>query len=330
MGPKLFNPTYNTSAQEFKKYLPVNINLRFETVSSYLALAEENYIETLLGSSLFSRMVSYYVANPTLPTECDDKTLIEKVRFAIVRLAIWKGYDVINSNISDTGVSTAVDKENRLYRYQEENIKKSLKNEGFDYLDNVLSFLESKSNVFPEFASSEYVTTLHNSLIHNTKSFNECYNIENSRLVFLKMKKFVRDVELIKLQHRVGAAFYNELLTADESVAKYAAILPNIRRFVVYEAVAEGIGELHKIPTDKGLVFEGSDADGYIESPIDRARIAETMMQFSDKAEKYLAVAINYIKQNKSNYPNYTSFAGDSPADGVVHIDNTKRKTFLA
>ncbi len=324
MQPRLFNSDYNARAGELKGYLPVNINLRFETVASHIALCEENYVLPLLGSALFERLVAYYGAHPSLDVESSDRTLIHKVRFALVRLAVWKGYDVISANISDTGVSSEVDRENRLYRYQEENIKSMLKNEGFDYLDNVLSYLDASSD-FPE-----YVRPTADSLIRDTAAFNSCYNIENSRLVFLKMRQYVRDVELIDLQHRIGVDFYRELLTADESVGKYAAILPNIRRFVVYASVAEGIGELHKMPTEKGLVFEGVDMDGVMVNPVQDAKLMETRAQFARKANLYLAAAVNYILLHKSDYPAYADFAGDSPADGVMHFENTNSKIFMA
>jgi len=330
MTPKLFNPAYNNEAEELKRYMPVNVNLAYETVSSHLALAEETYILPLLGSALFTRIVSYYNQHPTLSVDSADTTLIEKVRFAVVRIAIWKGYDVISANISDIGIATSVEKENRLYRYQEENIKSTLKNEGFDHIDNILTYLESNIGTFTEFASSEYYTSINTSLIRNTRQFNECYNIGSSRLVFLKMRQYVRDVELIKLSHRIGTAFYNELLTANESLPKYAAILPNIRRFVVYQAVADGIGELHKMPTEKGLVFENETAEGFYTSTVERVQLEDTIRQFSDKALLYLDSAINHIKINKSDYPAYTAFAGDSPADGIIHFDNNNSKIFMA
>lgn len=330
MEPKLFKASLNTAAEEFKQYLPVNVNLRYETVASYLVLTENNYIKPLLGTTLFNRLVTWYEANANDTGTSLDKQLLDLVRFAEIRLALWKGFDSIQAMISDTGIATNVEKDNRLYRYQEENIKSNFKNEGFDQLDSVLIFLEDNISDFPQFETSKYYTELNNSLIHNTAEFNECFNIDNSRLVFLKMKPFIRDVELIKLQHRIGSAFYNELLTADNTLDKYARILPAIRFSVVYGAVADGIGELHKLPTEKGLVFESNFADNVEVKPIEAEQLKETQIQFARKAESYLDSAIHIINENKADYPLYTAFAGNSPADGVIHIDNTNHKTFLA
>lgn len=347
MEPKLFKASFNERAEEFKLYLPVNINLRYETVASHIALCEETYIRPLLGNELFGRLVAFYDSETdvadnneetvsasgsesTTDEACEDKVLLEKVRFALVRLAIWKGYDIISANISDVGVSAEVDKENRLYRYQEENIKKSLKNEGFDYLDNVLEYLEENSGVFPEFASSGYMLDSKQTLIRNTRLFHDCYNIGGSRLVFLKMRQYIRDVELIELQHRVGVSFYQELLTADETEEKWKSILPYIRLYVVYSAVAAGIGELHKIPTDKGLLFETTTMEGVQETPVYRAQVQETRMNLLQKADQYLSAAIHTIKLHPDDYPDYIGFAGDSPEDGIIRRDNTNKKTFLA
>lgn len=330
MEPKLFTPQFNEHAEEFKRYLPVNINLRFETVASPLALGEETYLRPLLGVELFNRMVTYVENNPVLDDDSADCILIDKARFALIRLAIWKDYDIIAANISDTGVSAEVDKENRLFRYQEDNLKRTLKEEGFNYLDNILEFLEENSKEFSEFARSGYVLESSQSLIRNTRMFNTYYNIDNSRLVFLKMRHYIRDVELIELQHRIGVEFYQELLAADESLPKYDAILSYIRNYIVYASVAEGIGELHKLPTEKGLLFETTTMDGVQDSPVSRSQIAETRIRFAQRAEQYLATAIHHIKAHIAAYPSYAAFAGDSPEDGIIHRDNTNRKIFFA
>ncbi len=326
MQPRLFTSSQNERAEEFKRFLPVNINLRFETVAPYLILAEQNYIKPLLGSALFNILAN--AGNNNVPDHVEH--LRDMVRMAEIRLALWKGFDTIHARISDTGIATDVEKDNRLFRYQEENLKRSLKNEGFDQLDSVLEYIEEHIDYFPAFQNSTYFTKSGQSLIRTTAEFNECYNIDHSRLVFLKMRPYIRDVERIALQHRVGIDFYEELLEADPAQEKYARILPMIRLYVVYRAVVDGIGELHKMPTEKGLVFETQNMDGVELNPVDADRLLQTRAQFAAKADRYLEAAIHVMERTPADYAAYFAFAGNSPADGVIHIDNTNRKTFLA
>lgn len=332
MSPKLFTSELNERAQEFKESLPVNVNLRFETLAPHIAYCEQTVFRPLLGGTLFDRLVDFYDDNQ----QSDDAAhndlwteLLQKVQFALIRVSMWKGFDYIATNASDTGFSSAIDKDNRLFRYQEDNLRSALKNEGFDAMDDILAFLEEHLDVFEDFSQSKFHTLRDQTLIKDTAAFNDCYNINGSRLVFLKMAQFVRDFERISLCHRIGTDLFNELLTADETLPKYAAILPAIRMAVVYGAVAEGIGELHKMPTEKGLVFEANLADSVETKPVDHAQLMETRLLFAQKSDQYLASAIHHIKAHPSDYPNYHDFAGDSPADGVIHFDNTKRKNFL-
>ena len=321
MESKLFGRDAESMLQE---YLPVNVNLRYETLSSHLALVEQRYILPLIGRIFYDHLVA--ASSSSSPKEVELRKMI---RFAMLRLALWKGFDVINSNISDTGMSSGTEKDSRLFRYQEEGLRVSLKNEGFDYLDSILAFLEENAPDFPEFSGSDYKLSNVHSLIRNTAEFQECYDIDNSRLVFLKMKKYVRDVELIKLQHRIGAAFYQELVRCDRNVEKYASILRPIMLFVVYSAVAEGIDELHKLPTEKGLVFEVSSMDGVEVSPVEYARVMETRAALASKAEQYMSSAIHYIREHKEDYPRYVDFAGDSPDNDIVKFNNKNRKIFV-
>lgn len=330
MKPKLFKFTENERAAEIKQYLPVNINLRFETLAPFLSACETKYLQPLIGRTLIDDLVAYYTDITQHDEESVMQGLLDISRAAVVRLALWSGFDTIATQISDTGFSSAIEKDNRLFRYQEENLKRSLKEEGFDGLDAVMEYLDEHSTGIEHIATTPYRATLTRALVPTTTIFNQYYNINSSRLVFLKMRNYVRDVEELELCHRLGREFYNELLAADASVQKYAAILPNIRCYVVYRAVADGIGELHKMPTEKGLLFETSSMDGVQESTVSRSQLMETRAQFAQKAERYLETAISYIKAHSDDYPNYFLHAPNDPADGIIHRDNTNRKTFLA
>jgi len=87
-----------------------------------------------------------------------------------------------------------------------------LKNQVFNQLDTILEYLEKHISHFPEFKKSKYYTISKNTFIPDTATFNEIYDINNSRLVFLKMKYFVKDVENIELLFRLGDAFVLDIL----------------------------------------------------------------------------------------------------------------------
>ena len=332
MTPKLFKPEFNTKAEEFKKFLPVNVTLSFRSIAPAIALCERKYLIPLLGEELFFRLVKHY--NSEKPKKCVHlQELLSLCQFALIRLAFWQEYDILSINLSDKGAADNAG-ENRLYRYQAEALKDNLKNEGFDQLDAILEFCEQNAAHLPEFSQSPHVATTENSFIKNTNEFNAIYYINSSRLVFLKMKYFVTSVEELQLRHQLGDAFCAELLAANPAEEKYSRILSGIKKYIVFMAIAEGIAELHQMPTDRGLIFQTAVSNRISEvqySPVPPQELQRIRREYTHKAERYIGSVIDTLKRYPSDYPAYVAFAGDSaPQNKHIRRDNTNKKIFLA
>lgn len=331
MIPKLFKENANDYAEEFKKFLPVNVNFDFKSLAPSLAKCETKYIIPILGATLFGKVCQYYENNTSVDESLRDKysLLLEKIQFALIRLAVWSDYSILSVMISDNGAYAGVDQEKRLYKWQKEDLSENLKNSGFDTIDEILAFLEENTTPFPDFKTSTFYTKNVDSLIRTTQEFNSYYNINNSRLVFLKMKYFIEDVESIELSHRLGSDFVHELIAADRTQSKYKKIIKPICRYVVYSAIAAGCEEVGKLPTDKGLIFETSSNDSSLQfERIGKSDMKSTQNYFSAKAEQYISSAIEIMKNNKDDYPAFVNFAGeDTPSDEIVRRDNTDKKT---
>jgi hypothetical protein len=331
MKPNFFKPEYNLKAEEFKQFLPVNVTLSFRSIAPALALCEQKYLLPILGEKLFKTLADHYHAansdNPQL------SELLALCQFALIRLAFYQEFDILSVSLSDKGASDNAG-ENRLYRYQSEALKANLKNEGFDQLDTILEYCEKNIEKLSDFKESPCYIATANSLIKNTKEFNEIYNINNSRLVFIKMKYYISSVEDIEARHHLGDAFYTELLAADLTQEKYKRITPNIKKFLVYFSIYEGIAELHQLPTEKGLIFQSAVSNRISEeqyAPIPAKELERTRNDYKAKAEKYIAAVISTLKQYPNDYPAYISFAGaNAPLNRNIRRDNSNKKIFLA
>ncbi|MCL2303694.1 MAG: hypothetical protein FWC37_10655 [Lentimicrobiaceae bacterium] len=220
------------------------------------------------------------------------------------------------------------------YRYQAEALKDNLKNEGFDQLDAILEFCERNVDTLQEFLQSPCHLATEGSFIKNTKEFNSIYYINSSRLVFLKMKYFVTSVEELQLRHHLGDLFCAELLAADPAVEKYARILSGIKKFIVFMAIAEGIAELHQMPTDRGLIFQTAIANRISEvqySPVSPQELERIRKEYTNKAERYMSSVVETLKRHSADYTAYFTFAGNNaPPSKHIRRDNTNKKIFLA
>ena len=331
MTPKLFKPEYNTKAEEFKKFLPVNVTLSFRSIAPAIALCERKYLIPILGDPLFNKLVGFYNESKRKPACL--KTLLTLCQFALIRLAFWQEYDILSVTLSDKGAADNAG-ENRLYRYQSEALKDNLKNEGFDQLDAILEFCEQHITHLSEFSQSPCHINSEGSFIKNTKEFNSIYNINSSRLVFLKMKYFVTSVEELQLPHHLGNGFCAELLVADSTIGKYARIHSAVKKFVVFMAIAEGIAELHQMPTDRGLIFQTAIANRISEvqyAPIPPEELERIRKEYTQKAERYISNAIDTLKKHPADYPTYFAFAGNNaPPTKHIRRDNSDKRIFLA
>ena len=327
MNPKLFNPDKNPA--EIKKHLPVNVNTSFDVIAPFLGQCENRYVLPLLGKTLFGKLSQHYASG-----ESNEKydTVIDYLQFALTRLAYWQGYDIISVSISDAGARTLANKENQLYRYQHENIKTNLKNDGFDSLDMVLNFLYENLTDFAEFALSEFYLQNKSEFIKSTQEFNKIFNINNSHLVFTKMMYYVRIVQDTHLKHRLGGEFISELLAMAADDPKRTRIIDGVCKYIVYKSVSEGISELKKSPTDKGLVFENQDAfggQGYSTEQVSVKEVTQTQTHYDSVAQRYISAVIELMKQHREDYPLFFKFSGDDPtSNAIFRRDNTDKKTF--
>jgi len=328
MQPRLFKEDGN--ADDFKKYLPVNVNTSFRTLAPYLGLAELNYINPLLGDELFDELATFYETN-TAKDIVKYSQLLTYVKYSEIHLSYFLGWAVLSTAISDGGASTKADGDKRLYRYQEVAILESFKNNGFNILDTVLNYLHEHIDVFEAFKKSNFYSDAKKTLIPTTAMFNSIYNINNSRLVFLKMKQYIKLVEDIELVHHLGSEFVAELLNADLQEDKYNEFIEKIRNYIVYLSVTKGIGELKKLPTEKGLIFESSSdysRDGYMQNPVEYKEIEVTLTFCKETAEAYLSSAKHYLNQHADDFPAFIEWAGkSSPETTKISRNNTGKKT---
>jgi len=335
MNSLLFTAESNSKAEEIKQFLPVNVTCSFRAIAPSLAQCERKYLLPILGNTLLERLSVYYNTN-SLPADAVLKELLPLCQYAVARIAYWQDFDLLSVSISDNGAADRAG-ENRLYRYQYEAIKKTLKNDGFDQLDAVLEFCENNIQQLPEFAQSPAHITVQGSFIKNTSDFNEIYNIGNSRLVFLKMRYFINSVEELELRHRLGDSFCNELIAADATLPKYKKIIPNLKKFIVFRAVSEGVSELHRLPTERGLLFEsqsesgGSTSAGTSENVLPFEELERVRKEYEQKSERYMAAVIAALQASIADYPNYRSFAtNNAPRSEAFHRDNRHHKIFHA
>ena len=325
-----------SSITEIKTFLQVGTGNDFNRLSPHIENAENKYIKPLLGSSMYDELVEFYETEyPENPTETQQATreLQLKVQRALIHLALYMGFDFLNVSVSDMGFNRVEsDRQKTLYKYQEDNLKKYLVESGLNELDNVLVYMEENIAHFSEFKASTNYTELKESFLPTVNCIeNIPYNIHGSRLIFLALKPHVAFAEDNDIKPLLGEDIYNEIkeeMVKDSPAAKVTAILPYIRKPLIYLSVAGLMEETGATLGDKGLYFEkttGSNPGNTIKAPSGEDTIARMVELARVKASGYLEALKAYLVANSTEWEDYSGQTGP-----LFRRDNTDKKTFWA
>ena len=329
MIPRFFKREKNVNkAEEIRKFLPVNVNTNFDNLASAIYMSENKYIFPLLGQKLFDKMVTFYnEATHSGENVKVKEELLNLIQFSLIRISYWQEFPVLSITLSDAGASDKAGENARLFKYQEENLKRSLKETAFDVFDMILNICESNSEVFPDFAESPYMVNSSKTLIKKTSDFEKVFSIDNSRLVFLKMRQYIQKIEQIDLIHRIGSEFFAELLTSTDS--DILSIKELIQYYVVNAAIGEGITQLHQMPTERGMVFiSDRNSEAAQANIIEYPQLIETGKEHTKIAERYINDAITLMLKTPIKFKKFIDFHGVQKPN-TEYRDNTNKKTFL-
>jgi len=321
----LFKAASNPKMAEIRKYIPVSAATSFDNISPFIQAAEVSYIIPLLGDAFYSQLLAFYTNPVTLPdgvttgNHAKFDTLLEYVQRALINLTYYSGYDFMNTIMNDAGFHRQEsDTEKGLYKYQEEAVKSTFRNNGFNALDTMLAYIEANITVFPHFKLSDNYTLRKKSIIPDTKTFDAIFDISNSRLVFLKLCRFIQEVEDFDIGALLGTGLFSLVkseIAKDAPSDKIKALVPYIQRPLCYLAVSRASFQLGMNVTDKGLFFESQEST-MLNSTIQRPLTDQQFFILATKCEKtgndYLELLRGFLQANATDYPQYVS-PGGSP-----------------
>lgn len=332
----IFSADKWNSAAEIKAFVKVNTAISFNMLETPLRNAFRQFLKPLLGDAMAVGVMEIYQEQNTEGTaerKKSDADLLEICQRANANLAFWYDFDEISTRITDAGFQRQESENGTFkpaYKYQEDNLRMSFRNKGFNALDELLEFLYLHIADYPEFAASQAYRDRNSAIVRNTFDVNEIYTINNSRIVFLRLQPHLKFVEEMLLQPAMGEELYERLLdgivesSADGAEQKKIERLRQAcARFIVTMAIRRLLMETGSI-TDRGLYFttiENSDKGNERKQPVDVSRIAVQIQNMKTDADMYMSALQRIIRKD------FTELDAGDP-QRVFDRDNTDKRTF--
>lgn len=331
----LFRSENNLKNAEIKKYISASVGLTFDKIKPFLLAAEYKYIVRLLGDKLYKQLTDYYysldplydvtatdfatynqsdfsnhnyTADQILKDEINILPLYDLLQFcqaALINLAIFEGFDQLKTVLSDIGITTT-DVASRLFKYEEDNLRRSYSDSGLNWIDRTIGFLikNIKEDTLKDFSDSTCYADFKDSIVQATEQFDKVFNIRGSRLVFLNMRTFMNDVVDMEISQIFSLTLLDDLKanrTIDTPVPEKTKLLDYISRAVIQLSVARAVSEYGLQFGDPGAFFttiETDKANNERKTHIDADRVAEIQKQHSTIGAGWLSMAISFAKAN--------------------------------
>jgi hypothetical protein len=329
----LFNEVENIGAKEIKKYISVNVTTNFNTIKPYIETAEAEYIKKLVGDDQYDELVEYYVHHVAAEERMDN--LLTLVQKALINLAYFRGFPILIVKIGDGGVyRNETEKQKGPYKYQELGLREMFKTDGFNGLDAVLEYLETNIEIFPLFKASDNYTVFKGSFINTTSEFEEQYKIGNSRIVFLKLKKFIKQAEDFNIIPAIGRAYFDELKEeiAENNISEEnIPVIEFIRAAVANHAIARGVTQIGISITDNGIFYQtatGGQFDYKNENLLKPDEVNALFKNARDTGDSYLALLKDFLHENIADYATYAASSAYDSTNASHIRDNSNKKTF--
>ncbi|EKT3974024.1 hypothetical protein SL054_001974 [Flavobacterium psychrophilum] len=291
----LFNKNGAGGSTEIKEILGfTDANLKFITLKPKLIPATDTIIE-LIGKPLYDSLIGIYNA----PSQsASDKEFLNRVQYII----LLDGYrnlamDTDLGHTNNGRVNRIEDKQKIAFEWQIVNSNRKMERDYYRALDSLIKYMDK--NVSGWKATDAFKQT-HDLFIRTAAEIDDYFNIDGSRLLFMKIAPGIRKAEREEIIPRITKVRFDELKTklktntGDED----SILLIKIREAIVYKALSWAIPRLSTQLFPEGFL-EAADSSRMTISArksVEKTQ-AEAMSQRFDRDARDAYIQIeNYIK----------------------------------
>lgn len=207
------------NGREMNDIIPVSSALSFEKVRSSLMAADELYLSPVFGPTLMATFETIYSGIvPVGFAEVDFTTLLRILQAAEANLAYYTNFDALQLRITDQGFQRQQTENcGSPYKYQEDRLRQTFKNRGFNAIDRILDLLDDKFTSLEGYAEMPARVTTRTDIVQRTAEVNAAHFINGSRLVFLRLVPIMTAVCHNDLRPLLGWNLYSAMKQALEA-----------------------------------------------------------------------------------------------------------------
>lgn len=332
----IYSEDYWKREGEGKRFVPVSTGLSWVRMAPLLQNAQNEFLVPLIGKQLSDELDAIYTLDPSERQDIEERALSIAQR-AVVNLALYANFDALSLRITDQGFQRqSSDDWQPAYKYQEDNLRRSFANAGFNALDQLLIFFEDNIEEFEKYQTSPAYMTAARSIVKSTREVQEVYEINDSRIVFMRLRPVMLQIQELALQPAIGDKLYDGLMawleegqtTVDGheyNTETWEQLRTRCRKVVVMAAVEQLLRNTGTV-TERGAFFAQTASGGggnVLFVPVGDNRLSLMLSDAEKGKEGYISRLTTFVKTHMPEV------SGGDPLR-VLDRDNDNKNAFWA
>lgn len=233
-----------TTIATFKKYVKYNFSSQ-QTALPDTGPAERKYVLPLLGNTLYASLQSQVDANNITST-----ALLDIVRAAAAPLSVLMDLPLLQTQLGDTGLRTLLSEQTQAaHRWEYNEVKAMLEEKGMQAMEDLLNHLQAHAEEYEWSLPAKYQT-----LFKTGEEFAKYYPLQYATRTFLQLQPLIDEVQELYIIPSIGAAFFEELMNADNPEDEMLTAVKLLKRSVANLTVMRALEKLPVRLTPYGLL----------------------------------------------------------------------------
>lgn len=299
--------------EEVKKFAGITNATKMASLLPDFNDVEELHISAILGNSLYNLLDSMY-NSPSGVSGLYQKLLF-KCQKALVNIALEQYSSLAQLDFSDTGIRQIEDSTFKAPKqWQIDDLREYFYKKGYRAVDELLQFLEENKAVFTSWVNDSKAYTINKKfIVSDTTSFQEFYDIKDSRTTFIALQPTMKIVEMLHIMPNISAGLFNRIksqIAANNITSDIRDILDLLKlaitQFTIASAIDNKIIEISQEGVYSRNYRAGMDnSRERIKSDIaDRKTAQSSCLQV---AESTMETLRNYLNEKATEllYPEY-------------------------
>jgi len=310
------------TTDELKLYINVDVNMKLSKIKPAIDSAEKDFIKPLLGAAQYDALHAWYIAATPPASNPELEALLPYAQNTLANYAAFYGVEELGVVVGDAGIQQHFSANSQpAPAWKVKDLKLKYLTAGDKAADLMLEFLEvaaiipdggeEADRLYKEWYDSDANTSMSGCIVYKTSIANKHIDIGDSRRLFLRLKKRIKEIEASAIKRIICGEQYDALIEQLKGDVEYTdenkALVELLEPIIAKRALYATLPMLPVIITADGLFIQTSNDSVIQKMQASPAQITELRHQLKEAEDiGYLADEARlhtFLSEHIADYP---------------------------